>query len=115
VRITERVLADEGTIAAVLADNPAWMVWGDIRDHRNPHHPTMLALHPPTGTTVAIYIRPRHLHPSEAPNPSWLPPTFIPVVWHPGLRAAIHAWLIAPQTTPPGLIKPTNRPTPANR
>jgi hypothetical protein len=115
VRITERVLADEGTIAAVLADNPAWMVWGDIRDHRNPHHPTMLALHPPTGVTLAIYVRPRRVYPTETPDTSWLPPTLIPVVWYPALRPDIRAWLIRPDTTPPGSIGPADRPAGTGR
>jgi len=104
MRLTDHILTAELTVLALLDDAPRWSVWRDTRDRRTPHHPTALAIHIPTRLVLAVYVRPRHVHPSERPDPSWLPADVLPVVWHPALRPQVRTWLAHPDTTPPGLI-----------
>lgn len=103
MRLTEQILTAETTVLGLLDDDRNWAVWRDFRDRRD-HRPTLLAIHTPTKTLLAVYVRPRRLYPSEQPAIEWLPPGVLAVVWHPTMRADIRVWLTCPTTTPPGLL-----------
>lgn len=104
MRPTATILEAEQTIRALLADNKAWTTWHDDRTKRTRSTPTLIAIHAPTRIGLAIYLRPRRLHPSENPDTTRLPAGLHPVVWHPALAPDIRAWLLQPTENPPGLL-----------
>src|ERR1035437_6566348 len=100
MRITEQVVDNEGVISGWLAAERGWTVWHDDRSKRERHVPTFVAVHLPSRTTLAIFARPRRLHPSELPAADWLPDRWIPCVWWPGMHIEVRAWLAAPVVDP---------------
>lgn len=104
MRVTEQVLVTEVTISGLLADARSWIMWSDPRGKRD-HQPAFVACHMPSRLVIAVFVRPRRLHPSEAPAVDWLPVGWLPCVWHPGLSAEIRAWLANPDgREPPGAV-----------
>jgi hypothetical protein len=105
VKITETVWATEAKIAKWLTTGQGWAVWRDERTVRRRHVPSFLAAHFATGRIVAVYCRPRRLHPSELPEVTWLPAGVIPVVWHLAMHPEVRSWLLFPDIGPiPGLV-----------
>jgi hypothetical protein len=105
MRITETVITTEAKISKWLTTGQGWAVWRDERTIRRRHVPSFLACHFATGRIVAVYCRPRRLHPSEAPAVGWLPAGCVPVVWYPKLHPEVRSWLLFPTISdPPGLV-----------
>lgn len=113
MRITEPVILVEAKIAKWLTTGQGWAVWRDERTVRRRHVPSFVACHFRTGLLLAVYTRPRRLHPSEAPAVGWLPAGVIPVVWHLALHPEVKAWLYRPDIgAPPGVVSTTRKGTP---
>lgn len=92
----------EAVIGGLLADARSWITWSDARGKRD-HAPAFIACHMPSRLVVAVFVRPRRLHPSEMPDASWLP-GWLPVVWYPAISADVARWLANPDGTPPGAL-----------
>jgi hypothetical protein len=109
MRVTEQVFDNEVVVRGWLTQQRAWVTWHDDRAKRERSTPTLIALHIPTHAVLAVYCRPRKLRPSEAPDVSWLPAGWVPVVWWPGMHKEVRAWLVSPDgRVPPGVV-PTTR------
>lgn len=106
MRVTKQVVEVELLIGDFLS-KARWVTWHVEGSKRSPAKPTLVALHPPDGLVIAVYARPRRLAPSELPDVSWLPPDWLPCVWHPALSKAARAWLAAPIGDPPGAVLTT--------
>ncbi|WNB84528.1 hypothetical protein [Cellulomonas sp. ATA003] len=104
MQLTAAVLDAEATIRTLLTSTPGWDVWRDDRTRRNPDRPTFIANHPGHHITLAIYVRPRRLRPTETPTSTHSPAGTRPVVWHPQLADDIEAWLHHPTPDTPGLL-----------
>jgi hypothetical protein len=107
MRLTEQILGNEAVISGWLDAEPGWTVWHDDRSKRQRHVPTFVAVHLPSRIMLAVYARPRKLHPSEMPDTSWLPAAVEPVVWHPGMSGEIRSWLTVAVGDPPGAVLTT--------
>ena len=105
MRVTEQVVVIEAFIGGLLADARSWTVWRADGDKRKLHEPTFVACHVPSRQTLAVFVRPRRLYPSERPDTSWLPADWVAVVWWPGMLKEVRAWLAVPTVTePPGVV-----------
>ncbi|MFH5822274.1 hypothetical protein [Georgenia sp. AZ-5] len=104
MRLTESVVMVEATVHGWMTSASGWWVYRDERTRRNPARPSFVALHPGLGITLAVYARPRRLHPSELPDPSVLPAGVVAAVWHPGVARQVRVWLSRPFEDPPGVL-----------
>jgi hypothetical protein len=107
VRVTAQVLEVEAIISGLLTHAHGWSFWRVDGNKRQVHSPTFVACHVPSRQTLAVFVRPRRLYPSERPAVDWLPDPWVAVVWHPGLAKDIQAWLAYPVVDPPGAMNGT--------
>lgn len=107
MRLTAALLDVDTTMRALVAGADGWTVYADTRTKRPSHTPSLLAIHTPTAQLVAIYVRPRKLHPSERPATNRLPANLDAAVWWPAIRDDISRWLAHPDGPPPGHLDRT--------
>jgi len=99
VKLTEASAVAEDRIGNYLRDTRGWTSWRLDTGRRPGKTPTFLAVHRPTSTLIAVFVRTRSPLSSEWPPTEWLPEA---VMWHPARGAEIRAWLANPSGPPPG-------------
>jgi len=105
--LAEDLVVAEATMAGWLTHEPSWLFWVDGRGGRSKRkrsRPSLIGLHLPDKLVLAVFARPRRLLLTELPDVSWLPSSWVPCVWHPGMAREVRAWLAAPVTDPPGVV-----------
>lgn len=108
--LTEDLEVAADIMAGWLNHERSWFFWVDGRGGRSKRRrsrPSIVAMHLPDRLVLAIFARPRRLHPSELPDVSWLPAGWVACVWHPGMRVDVRRWLATPHTDPPGAVSTT--------
>jgi len=98
--------AETEFIAGWLTHERSWFFWVDGRRHQQ-SRPDLIAMHVPTRGMLAIFARPGKPSPINLPDVSWLPASWIPVVWRTDDMRDVRRWLAAPVTDPPGVVLTT--------